>query len=336
MNDRITYADLLDLVAEKTEAPKEQVLEMMRGIVEVVRHGLERDGRVVLRGLGRFELRWQEAHEGRNPQTGEAMIIPAHSHVHFRPENGLSQFINRKYAHLKHEMLSDTQTIEATEIEPEPILLTDDSTEVSEIEEDSVPTKKNRRWFWLIPAAAVILLLILLWPRPEKGPSAPDTVGTAIQTPAEPQVAEEDSDTPPEEQAPPPGIPGGEHRVDAGDRLWSLSDKYYQDSYLWPLIYSANSGVIPNPDILGVGENIVIPPLEGRPGSLSSSDKIDIADGYLQVYLEYHRMGRTRAYTYLWVAKQVGGRTVFTIHQDRIDLKDMERVDAMEGSVLIM
>ena len=336
MNDRITYSDLLDLVAEKTGAPKEQILELMKGIVEVIRHGLERDGRVVLSGIGRFELRWQEAHEGRNPQTGEVLTIPAHSHVHFRPENGLRRFINRKYTHLQPEMLSDTQTIEATEIEPEPLPITDDSTQVSEIEGDSVHTKKSRRWFWLIPAAAVIILLILFWPRPEKRPSAPDTTETAIQTPAEPQAAEEDSDTPTEEGAPPPGIPGGEHRVDAGDRLWSLSDKYYQDSYLWPLIYRANSGVIPDPDILGIGKNIVIPPLEGRPGRLSSGDKMEIANGYLRVYLVYQEMGKDRAYHYLWVAKHSGGRTVLDDHRDRIDEKDMERVDTMEGSALIM
>ena len=331
MNDRITYADLLDLVAEKTKAPKEQVLELMRGIVDVVRYGLERDGRVVLRGLGRFELRWQEAHEGRNPQTGEVITIPAHSHVHFRPENGLRRFINRKYEHLEPEILSDTPAIEVTEIEPEPIPPTDDSTEVSEMEEDSVLPKKNRRWFWLIPAAAVILLLVLFWPRP----SVIEKTETAIQTPAEPQSAEDSFGAPSVERAPPPGIPGGEHRIDTGDRLWNLSDKYYEDSYLWPLIYGANSGVILNPDILGVGENIVIPPLEGVPGRLSSGDKMEIAEGYFKVYLAYYEMGRTRAYTYLWVTKQVGGSTILDNHRGRIDKQDMERVNAMEGIVHI-
>ena len=330
MSDRITYADLLESISEKTGAPKQQVLDMMRGIAGVIRHGLERDGRVVIRGLGRFELRWQEAHMGRNPQTGAALEIPAHSHVHFLPESTLRRFINHKYAHLKPEMLSNIEPVEDTATEPEATTVLEAPPQEVSIDEDVEEKRRNKKWLWLIPLAVVIILLILFWPRSEPVPSTTQETETARQAPAEPQQTSEES-TP----AMSAGIPGSEHRVSAGDRLWGLSDRYYGSVYLWPHIYRANVDIIPNPDMLLIGKTVEIPPLEGRPGHLSSSDKESIADGYMRIYFAYHRMGKPNSYTYLWVAQQVGGSTLIDNHRDQIDERDKVLSDALSGSVVI-
>lgn len=330
MSDRITYADLLESVSEKTGAPKQQILDMMKGIVGVIRRGLDRDGRVVIRGLGRFELRWQEAHMGRNPQTGEPLEIPAHSHVHFLPESTLRRFINRKYAHLKPEILSTAEPDEDTAIEPEAATVIETPSEERPSDEDVKEKKKHKKWLWLIPVAVVILLLILLWPRPEPEPSTTQETETVRQAPAEPQKPTEEP-TP----AVSAGIPGGDHRVRAGDRLWGLSDRYYGSVYLWPHIYRANDDIIPNPDILQIGKTIAIPPLEGKPGHLSSSDKESIADGYMQIYFAYQRMGKPNSYTYLWVAQRVGGPALMESQGAQIDERDKVRSDALKGSALI-
>jgi integration host factor subunit beta len=330
MSDRITYADLLESVSDKTSAPKQQVLDMMKGIAGVIRRGLERDGRVVIRGLGRFELRWQDAHMGRNPQTGEPLEIPAHSHVHFLPESNLRRFINRKYAHLKPEMLPTAEPTEDTVSEPESATVIEAPSEERPSDDDVQEKKKHKKWLWLIPVAVVILLLILLWPRPEPEPATTQETETIRQAPAEPQKPSEEP-TP----AVSAGIPGSDHRVHAGDRLWGLSDRYYGSVYLWPHIYRVNDDIITNPDILQIGKTIAIPPLEGKPGHLSVSDKESIADGYMDIYFVYQRMRKPNSYTYLWVARQLGGPALMESQGDQIAERDKVRSNALKGSTRI-
>lgn len=335
MNGRITYTDLLEYVAEKTGAPKRQVLELMRGLVEVIRYGLERDGRVVIRGLGRFELRWQEARRGRNPQTGEELEIRAHSRVHFRPESALRRFINRKYDHLKPTMISDKRAI--AYVEPETTSAPDIRLQESFVEEDFVKRSRSTRWLWVIPVVIVVILLIIFWwkfnPLPERGAKTE----TASKAAADLLQANEKSEASLEKSTTVAisGIPGADHGIHPGDRLWSLSDQYYGNVYLWPYIFRANGGSISHPDMLVVGKMIFIPPLEGRPGHLSSSDRINIADGYMRVYLVYQRMGKPMVYTYLWVAEQTGGRAIWDTYRDQIDEKDIAQAEVMKGRAKI-
>lgn len=335
MKGRITYTDLLDYVAEKTGAPKRQVLDLMRGIVEVIRYGLERDGRVVIRGLGRFELRWQEARRGRNPRTGEELEIRAHSRVHFRPESALRRFINRNYGHLKPKMISDERVV--VSVEPETISAPEPRLQEPFVEEDFVKGLRRTRWLWALPVVVVVILLVFFWPKfnPRHERSAkPETAGRTISDLPQADDKSEASQEKPTTVAV-SGIPGADHGIHPGDRLWSLSNQYYGNVYLWPYIFRANGGSISNPDMLVVGNMISIPPLEGRPGHLSSSDKINIADGYMRVYLAYKQMGKPMIYHYLWVADQTGGRTIWDTYRDRIDEKDIARAEDMKGMVKI-
>ncbi len=51
------------------------------------------------------------------------------------------------------------------------------------------------------------------------------------------------------------------HRVVAGDTLWDLAVRFYGDGTLYPLIAQANR--IPNPNLILVGQRLIIPPLPG-------------------------------------------------------------------------
>lgn len=50
-----------------------------------VREGLERDGKVVLSGLGTFHLKTRPPIKGRNPKTGEEVLVPPRKYVKFIP-----------------------------------------------------------------------------------------------------------------------------------------------------------------------------------------------------------------------------------------------------------
>lgn len=52
---------------------------------------------------------------------------------------------------------------------------------------------------------------------------------------------------------------GQSHVVAKGDTLYKLARQYYSDQSRWKDIYEANRNVIPNPNMLKVGQQLVIP-----------------------------------------------------------------------------
>lgn len=115
------------------------------------------------------------------------------------------------------------------------------------------------------------------------------------------------------------------HKVVKGDRLWSLADEYYSDSYLWPNIYSANTEQIRNPDILRLGIELLVPALEGSYLKLSEQDRHKVAVGYIRAYFIYKKLGKTDAKYYLWAA-QLFDPAVLSNFQGQIDLEDLQAI----------
>ena|SRR5579872_507693 len=55
-------------------------------------------------------------------------------------------------------------------------------------------------------------------------------------------------------------IPTTEHYfVTYGDTLWDIAAVKYRDAFQWPSIWHANRDQISDPDIIEVGQNLVIP-----------------------------------------------------------------------------
>jgi len=119
------------------------------------------------------------------------------------------------------------------------------------------------------------------------------------------------------------------HRVVKGDRLWSLADEYYSDSYLWPNIYNANTEKIRNPDILRLGIELLIPALEGSHIKLSEKDRHKVAVGYIRAYLIYKKLGKTDAKYYLWAA-QLYDPAILSNFQGQIDLEDLQAIGSFK------
>lgn len=69
--------ELIDAVAEKAGVTKKQADAVLSGALESVIDSVSRQEKVTLVGFGSFEARERKAREGRNPQTGEKMNIPA-------------------------------------------------------------------------------------------------------------------------------------------------------------------------------------------------------------------------------------------------------------------
>ena len=336
MKGAITYSDLLQYISEKNDIPKSEILEFIKEIVRVIRHGLERDGRVIIRGLGCFELRWQKNRQGRNPQTGGVIDIPAHSRVHFKPESALKRFINRKFEGLKPTVIapsstSDNNGFRKNETDPIQPIHSDASLPVHDHNEQH----RKKIIFWLILALIIVSLLILFWPQLKSGIQSIKPVQSKQAGISETKRDASAAETSPHETKNilPAYRVRRDHKIQPGDHLWGLSGKYYQEVYLWPTIFRANQNTILDPDLIETGEILVIPGLENRIGELSEKEKRQIADGYMHVYFAYGRINDPRAFTYLWVARKIGGADFLEGYRDKINQKDLSRIDQMKGEV---
>ncbi len=68
---------LIDRVAGKTGLSKKDANAALDAILEGITGALRKGEKVTLVGFGTFSVRRRKAREGRNPQTGEKIKIPA-------------------------------------------------------------------------------------------------------------------------------------------------------------------------------------------------------------------------------------------------------------------
>lgn len=86
--------ELVSAISEKTLLSKKDSELVLKAFVDVVSEQLQNGEKVQLVGFGTFETARREAREGRNPQTGEIMNIPAVNVPKFKAGKGLKDQVN--------------------------------------------------------------------------------------------------------------------------------------------------------------------------------------------------------------------------------------------------
>ena len=87
-------AELVAAIAEKTELSKKDSEKALKAFIEVVTDELAKGEKVQLVGFGTFEVAQRAAREGRNPQSGEVMSIPASKAPKFKAGKALKDTVN--------------------------------------------------------------------------------------------------------------------------------------------------------------------------------------------------------------------------------------------------
>ena len=85
--------ELIEAIAERADVPKSQAQKYFDAFEEVVTDTLKGDNEVQITGFGKFYVREQKARDGRNPQTGERMRIPAQKVPTFSAGNSLKESV---------------------------------------------------------------------------------------------------------------------------------------------------------------------------------------------------------------------------------------------------
>ena len=87
--------DLVNAMAQETNLSKKDVESVLNSFVNVVSTALENKDKVQLVGFGTFETRERAARNGKNPQTGETLNIPASTAPAFKPGKALKEKVNK-------------------------------------------------------------------------------------------------------------------------------------------------------------------------------------------------------------------------------------------------
>jgi DNA-binding protein HU-beta len=77
--------ELVDIIATKAQTTNKTAEAMLNAYTETIMEAMSRGLNVQLIGFGMFKVVTRAARKGRNPQTGEAIDIPAKVVPVFRP-----------------------------------------------------------------------------------------------------------------------------------------------------------------------------------------------------------------------------------------------------------
>ena len=75
---------------------KAQAREAVETILRIIKSSLENDDDVLLSGFGKFNVKAKSARKGRNPQTGESVMLEARKVVTFKASGLLRKKMNSK------------------------------------------------------------------------------------------------------------------------------------------------------------------------------------------------------------------------------------------------
>src|SRR5918992_2790412 len=81
---RMTQSDVINYFAERTGMKRAQVKQLFEDIANLATNEVKSNGEFVLPGFGKLVRSERKAREGRNPQTGETIQIPAKTTLKFR------------------------------------------------------------------------------------------------------------------------------------------------------------------------------------------------------------------------------------------------------------
>lgn len=90
----LTKADLADAIYDALPVDKQKAAELVEDYIEIIKDSLEREGKVMLSGFGSYEVNYKDARKGRNPQTGEPLILRERKVVKFKASQLLRKAIN--------------------------------------------------------------------------------------------------------------------------------------------------------------------------------------------------------------------------------------------------
>jgi integration host factor subunit alpha len=92
----LTKAAIVEKVYTAVRFPKNLSIEIVESLLETIKASLESGGDVLVSGFGKFCVKDKKERKGRNPTTGEDVILSARRVVTFKCSTILRDKVNSK------------------------------------------------------------------------------------------------------------------------------------------------------------------------------------------------------------------------------------------------
>ena len=90
----LTKANIVDAIHDELGFPKNRSAELIEILLEQIKNTLENGQDVLISGFGKFCVKEKKARRGRNPATGDDMLLSQRRVVTFRCSHLLREKIN--------------------------------------------------------------------------------------------------------------------------------------------------------------------------------------------------------------------------------------------------
>ena len=90
----MTKSQLVEAIVTAHNIPRKNVEIAVNAIFDEMVAALQRDERIEIRGFGNFTIRRYKEYVGRNPKTGEKVVVPAKLMPFFKVGKELRERIN--------------------------------------------------------------------------------------------------------------------------------------------------------------------------------------------------------------------------------------------------
>lgn len=85
--------EVVSRVAHGAGIPRSQTIRALKCLVTAIRDTVNTGGKISLTGLGTFKVKSRKARPGRNPKTGETILIPQGRKISFKPSLSFKKLI---------------------------------------------------------------------------------------------------------------------------------------------------------------------------------------------------------------------------------------------------
>ncbi len=92
----MTKADIIERVYDKVGGfSKKEAAEVVEVVFQLMKHTLAKSEKIKISGFGNFVVRAKKERMGRNPQTGEPIVIQQRRVLNFKPSQVLKNALNQ-------------------------------------------------------------------------------------------------------------------------------------------------------------------------------------------------------------------------------------------------
>jgi len=100
----LTKAHIINAVIEQNDYTRKKSIETVETLLELIKRSLESGDDVLISGFGKFLVKQKAKRKGRNPATGEDMMLAPRKVVTFKCSGILWEKLNRKKASAKKRL----------------------------------------------------------------------------------------------------------------------------------------------------------------------------------------------------------------------------------------